>query len=286
MINSDFRFPLFDNILFGGMHPNIASNRIDAFLFDEEQRIEVQAVADKGAYSLVFFKPLNDKCRFYYQRLIAETYWYCNELLEEIGAQSDTEVRAYWRLTLLDRHLKTLLIKTGEEMREHNYPDYDFIAPPKDVDNEKLANSYVFHLLKVCLAKAYLEFQNTLGATPGKQMDEATLYTALVGEMPPVKCFIKKRPAIAGVQSKKPDQFTTEFKPETKAESSTGAVVEKILSIKELSGMKLGDERTIRRWIEKGEIKGFKLGKKWFVTETELNHYLEKSKAKTKKTEI
>ena len=85
---------------------------------------------------------------------------------------------------------------------------------------------------------------------------------------------------------KKPDQLTTEFKPETKAESSTGAVIEKILSIKELSRMKIGDERTIRRWIEKGEIKGFKLGKKWFVTEPELNLYLEKSKAKTKKTEI
>ena len=206
---------------------------------------------------------------------------YCNDLREDFSTLSDSDIRAYWRLTLLDRHLKTALIKTGEVLREYKLSTADFLAPAPDTDIEKISNSYIFHLLKVCLAKAYLEVQSILEPRPAKQVDETYLYTGFTGEIPPVKTWLRKRnfnEAINQSPRPKPVKKKTELVPETKSP----AVTEKIYTLLDLTERKLGSPRTLRRKLEKGELKGFKNGNIWLIEERELNRYIADLKAKTK----
>jgi len=279
MINSEYRFPLYDSIMHGSMHPFLASNNCDAFLLGEVQHVSVPPVTDKGIYILSFQKPQNLKCRFYYDRICSETLWYCNNLIEILSNETDQDIKAYWRLTLLDRHLKTALIKTGEILHENDFTTADYISPLHGIDCEKLSNSYIFHLLKVCLAKAYLEVQNVLGATPGKQMDETTLYTGFVLEIPPTKSYLKKRSTqIADVNTYEMQENADNKKTEPTDILNIDSANEKKYTIKDLTEMGFGNERTIRRWLERGEMHGNKTGKIWKIGENQLTRFKEEIK--------
>lgn len=280
MIISEFRFPLFDKIMTGSMNPFNSSNSFRAFLFSEERFITPDRVSDKGVYTLIFPKPPNRKCSFYYERFVNETVDYCNELCYEIRKQSDPDIIAYLRLKILQEHLKTCLIKTGEVLQEHQLLIADFMTPPQGVDFEKLSNSYIFHLLKVCIAKAYLEVQRVLGLLPGDFMDEAALYSGYAGEMLPVKCFLKRN--ITKLKNKNFDAINSDNKHGLTTEKVTktemNKTVEKSYKIKDLEKILHANSRTIRHWMKNGKIKGEKTGKIWYVTETNLNKYLQNNK--------
>ena len=281
MLSSEYRFPLFDNILYGSMSPFSPSNSCEAFLLEEEPRVRVGAATDNGIYNLSFRKPLNQKCLFYFNRLMNETVLYCNGVLEELSGLSDPDVRAFWQLALLERHLKTLLIKTGEVLREHNFTTADFMMPAPVTDTEKLSNSYIFHLLKVCLAKAYLEVQSILEPTSAKHVDETYLYTAFTCETPPVRTWLtRKKISDAAKQQPQPKRVEkkTKIVPETKSPAVTG----KIYTLLDLTERKLGSPRTLRRKLATGELKGFKNGNIWLIEESELDRYIADLKVKTK----
>lgn len=281
MLSSKYRFPLFDDLLYGALSPFSSSNSCEAFLLEEEPHLRVEMEADAGIYALTYPKPLNLKCSFYYNRLPGETVSYCNDLREHFTTLTDPDIRAYLKLTILDRHLKTALIKTGELLREYKLSTADFLAPAPGADIEKISNSYIFHLLKICLAKAYLEVQSILEPRPAKQVDETYLYTALTGEIPPVKIWLRKRKFNKpGNLPSPPKQAKkkTELAPEEKSPT----VTEKTYTLSEISEMGYGSERTLRRRLADKEINGFKNGSKWLVEKIELDRYIAYLKAKTK----
>ena len=117
MLSSKYRFPLFDDLLYGALSPFSSSNSCEAFLLEEEPHLRVEMEADAGIYALTYPKPLNLKCSFYYHRLPGETVSYCNDLREHFTTLTDPDIRAYLKLTILDRHLKTALIKIITEIR-------------------------------------------------------------------------------------------------------------------------------------------------------------------------
>ncbi len=280
MIASDYRFPLYDEILYGSMTPFSPTNSFESFLLNDTPRVNMQAVPDNGIFTLFYPKPPNLKCSFYYFRLIYETRTYCNDLLDEFQSVSDPDIRAYWRTTLLDRHLKTALIKTGEILREHKLTMADFTAPTPDTPVEKLSDSYIFHLLKVCLAKAYLEFQQYLEPSAARQLNETYLYSGFAGETPPVKSCLTKK-TTDRTDNPRPTINPQEKKPETKAEKISPALNEKTYTLTDLTSMKLGSARTLRRKLVKGELKGYKNGKTWLIEESELKRYVAELKTKT-----
>ena len=250
MLSSEYRFPLFDNIVYGSMSPFSTSNSFEAFLLEEEPHVRVKAEADNGIFVLSYPKPLNLKCSFYYHRIIRETVSYCNDLRKDFSTLSDSDIRAYRRLTLLDRHLKTALIKTGEVLREYQLSTADFLAPTPGADAEKLSNSYIFHLLKICLAKAYLEVQSILEHRPAKHVDETYLYTAFTGETPPVKIWLRKR-ILNEVINKPPQPKRVEKKTRIVPETKSPAVTGKAYALREISELGYGSERTLRRKLDK-----------------------------------
>ena len=132
-------------------------NSYSAYLNDENYSIGLNSITDEGRLGFTFYKPANFKCRLYYHKLVQETFLYCNDILLCLEAEQDIDTRAYSRLTLLDKHLKTCLLRLGEIMHSNNLYSKHFLQPTQDTNPELLSNSYVFHLLKVCVAKAYTE---------------------------------------------------------------------------------------------------------------------------------
>ncbi|HEY5591068.1 MAG TPA: hypothetical protein VIK55_08620 [Paludibacter sp.] len=289
MINSEFRFPLFDSLLYGSLNPFLPANHYETFIDDPHRGINPESISDPGVYAFTFYLPTNFKCTFYYHKLIQETFWYCHDVLEMLDAEQDMDSRAYLRLSLLDKHLKTCLIKTGEIIRTNDFTISTFINPTPDSNFETISNAYIFQLLKVCLAKAYLEVQEALKDVVFQALTEAMLYTAVVGELPPVKCYLKKlAEKNKNITSKdksvyeKPQTASEVFK-ESNPEiiPSTSTVDTKFHTVKDLVAMKIGSERTIRRMIENLELNAVKGKKGWLVTEIELQRYLGNLKMNT-----
>jgi hypothetical protein len=286
-MNFDYRFPLFENILYGSLSPFLGENNFTADFDEQYFSIGSDSIIDKGIYRFTFYKPTNFKCRFYYHKLVQETFLYCNDIVEYLEEVQDSDSQAYLRLKILDRHLKTCLIKIGETLQTNNLSPTNFLQPTQDTDQELFSNSYIFHLLKVCVAKAYLEVQFALSNVVVNPLSEAMLYTAVVCEMPPVRCYLKqlvkdklkqKAKVNDEKQSSKPD---SEVAIDSNSEMNLSKVDTKLHSVKDLIALKIGSDRTIRRLLEKKELIGIKQKNGWRIEDVELQRYLKNLKSKT-----
>jgi len=283
MIDFDFRFPLFDSIMVGSLSPFLPENNYSTYLNEENFTIGLDSIVDEGRLGFTFYKPTNFKCKFYYHKLVQETFFYCNEILHFLEEEQDADSRNYLRLTLLDKHLKTCLLRLGEQMQTNNLQSAHFLNPTQDTPPELLSNSYVFQLLKVCVAKAYLEIQLALSDVIQSPLTEAMLYTAMVGELPPVKCFLKQMPTVLVKKQplKSKEIAPTEDRitePLVSTQSETGQattfVDTKLHTIKDLVTLKIGSERTIRRLLQNKELIGIKQRNGWRIEDKELQRYL------------
>lgn len=288
MIDFDYRFPLFDSIMAGSLSPFLPENNYSAFLNEENYRIGLDSIPDEGRTGFSFYKPANFKCRYYYHKLVQETFLYCNEMLRFLQEEQDTDTRAYLRLTLLDKHLKTCLLRLGELIRSNNLQSTHFLHPTQDTPPELLSNSYVFQLLKVCVAKAYLEFQLAFSDQIHSPLTEAMLYMALVGELAPVNCYLKQMPTAPAEKQPLKEKTTTPVveniaeRPLT-SQTETGhakpSVDTKLHTVKDLIALKIGSDRTIRRLLEKKELIGIKQKNGWRIEDVELQRYLSNLKS-------
>ena len=73
-MNFDYRFPLFESILYGSLSPFLPANNFKADFEEHVPRIGFDSIADEGNYGFTFYKPTNFKCRFYYHKLVQETF--------------------------------------------------------------------------------------------------------------------------------------------------------------------------------------------------------------------
>lgn len=291
MVGFEYRFPLFDNLLVGSLNPFLPQNGYRVFADEMQVGVGLTSVPDNGRYGFRFYKPTNFKCSYYYHKLVPETFLYCNELLAYLADETDTDTRAYLRLTLLDKHLKTCLLRIGELIQTNRLQTNSFLKPTADADPDLLSNSYIVHLLKLCVAKAYLEIQYALLDVVVNPLPESMLYTALVGEISPVNCLLNsivlqrtemplKTPQNAPVNLTAPIAST--IKPADTTQSPTMVVDTKLHTIKDLIELKLGSDKAIRRLLEKGVLRGFKQGRTWRIEDAELQRYLIQLKTSTR----
>lgn len=184
----DYYFPLFEDVLNGKLNPLLPDNADgNGYMLRLQEQVVAQA-SDKGIYRLRFQKPFNLKTRYYQQKILSETFLYIEELLEFLNAETNRQIRTYLRDQILDKHLSTCLIRLGEKLRAEKLFTLVTDKPDAGTTADDLSNAYVFQLLKVCVAKAYLEVQQVLADVIAHRQSEEWLYTSLVGEMPPVKC--------------------------------------------------------------------------------------------------
>jgi len=277
-MNLDYRFPLFDTLLHGRLNPLMSGNELDG---DYEIRLQQQIVAttaDPGVYELKFIPSLNVKCLYYRRLLISETFLYCEELLTILQEEEDERIRAFLLDAILNKHLTTCLKKVGERIRQNGFHIAQLIHPAPEADIEFLSNVYVFHLLKICIAKAYLEIQESLSDVVVIRQSEAMLYSSYLSEIPPVNTFLIKR---SGNNPVKPPhnypapelEKQTVSQPAKNPDDAAGKVIE-FLTIKEVSDILRVDERTVRRRIKNGDITAFKSGGKHLIDKNLFEKYL------------
>jgi excisionase family DNA binding protein len=58
-------------------------------------------------------------------------------------------------------------------------------------------------------------------------------------------------------------------------------VPDKLLNVKQVQDFLGLSERTIFRLIKSGDLKGFKVGREWRFTESDINTYIEKQRQKS-----
>ena len=274
----DYRFPLFDDILLGGLNPLLPENHAST---DFKQRMEEQILEpakDAGSYRISFLKATHPKEEFYRRKLLSETLLYCNELTDELEAEKQPEIRAYYRDKILDRHLTTCLKRLGEFITSGELTLKKLKAPNENVTPDTLANIFILHFLKVCVAKAYLEVQRCLSDTVTVFLTETMLYTDYLYEIPPVHTFLtyvpeSARPEFQSIRTLHPSEPASVHK--EKETASVGFHENDFMLVSEVAKILKKDERTIRRRLKAGKIKGRKDGSTWLIDRKAFNESLQ-----------
>ena len=272
-----YQFPLFNAFLRGNLSPFNAENQSDTNFKLRLQEQLIASATDEGLYALRFPKPLHPKQEFYRRALLSETYAYCNELRTELTAETNPDIRAYYREVILDRHLTTCLQQLGELIAAKKLTYQMVINPTADLTQEDGINAWCMHLLKVCLAKAYLEIQEALADVVMYTMSETELYSTYLKELKPI-ALLNKRSSTP--EATKPTKSYTE-KPLTDMLVASPAVTPApvttmaYLTTKEVAEILKVTTKTITRNLEKGEFIGRKIGGQWRIEKQWFENYMQ-----------
>jgi len=274
----NYQFPLFDSFLRGSLSPFGKENHADN---NFKQRLQEQitiSATDEGNFQLQFVKPNHPKQEYYRRALLSETFNYCNEMLTELTAETSHNIRAYYRETILDRHLTTCLQQLGELINAKKLTYQQLIQPTDNLTVEDVTNAYCLHILKVCLAKAYLEIQDALADTVIYRLDEAELYSTYLHELAPIHTFLRKNMAKAPAST--PATTPTrnyEEKPLVESKVAAPSLENNIevLTTKEAAAILKVSVKTIIRKLESNEIKGSKLGRQWRIDKEWFENYIQ-----------
>jgi excisionase family DNA binding protein len=275
-----YQFPLFTAFLRGNMSPLKPENAADSNYKLRLQEQLTASASDEGLHALRFLKPLHPKQEYYRRALLSETFAYCNELRTKLLAETNPDIRAYYREVILDRHLTTCLQQLGEETVARRLTYEKVVNPDVDVSQEESINAWCFQLMKVCLAKAYLEVQDVLADVVVYAMTEKELYSTYLQELKPIITFLQKRDAVP--EKAKPTQPYTE-KPvvNTMVASPAEALAMDYLTTKEVAAILKSDTRTITRKLESKKLKGVKEGGKWLIEKHWFEQYIQSLNPKT-----
>jgi excisionase family DNA binding protein len=287
----DIYFPLFEEVMHGGLNPELPKN---AEGYPYVRRVQEQVVAGikpVGMFSLHYAEPINQKCLFYKRLLLSETHGYCEDVLAYLSDEKDERIRSYYRDQILDKHLTTCLMRLGEKMEAANYRFDELIHHAADADQDRLSNIYIFHLLKACLAKAYLEVQESLSDVVRWKLSEEMLYTTLVREKIPVQTFLRKKGQPVAVQDQHKRDMASKnnaakgHKEEMATQPVTHDAVRneevQFLDVKQVCALLHKTENTVYRRIQKGEIKAIKEGKTYLIEKQAFEKYLDSLRIKS-----
>lgn len=297
---TDNSFPLFESIMHGSLDPlapaMAASSNYEQRILDQI----VDAEKDNGIYSISFVAGRHLKEKYYRRLVLAETIAYCNEWLATFAAEDNSNILAYYRDSILDKHLKACMMRLHEKMLAANLQHSQWLthSPNDDVDTETRCNAYVLHLLKVCLAKVYLDFQQALLPVVKLKLNEAELYCNYFGEPAACKTWISLKanhpanklstePQTAANNNKLQTTMPKAYAPSTDnacvAASPMAETLSTALQVQEDLYLKVSDVcritglsvRTIRSYLNDGKLKGAQLnGKVWLIKQSDLNEFI------------
>ncbi len=282
----DIYFPLFEEVMHGVLNPELPENSEGYHYVRRVQEQVVAGIKPVGMFSLHYAEPINQKCLFYKRLLLSETHGYCEDALTYLSSEKDERIRSYYRDQILDKHLTTCLMRLGEKMEAANYRFDELVHHAADADQDRLSNIYIFHLLKACLAKAYLEVQELLSSVVRWKLTEEMLYTTFVREKIPVQTFLRKREQPVTVQDQNKSNIASKdyAAKGNKAEMATQPVKaqdavrnEKVefLDVKQVCLLLHKTENTVYRRIQNGEIKAIKEGKTYLIEKQTFEKYLD-----------
>lgn len=280
----NYYFPLFDDFMHGRMNPELPENEAGHRFSVRLQQQIVSELKGVGEFAFQFPAPINEKCAYYQRLLLGETYGYVADVRAYLGTETDGRVRSYWRDQILDKHLTSCLLRIAEKMRAENYRMEEFTRPTADCNVDRLSNVYIFHLLKVCLAKAYLEVQELLTDVVIFSRSEQLIYSSYLEELPPVSCYLKrikkparKLPSPEAQQANgacKEDKLGSTLNANDVSTTTQAGVTELYYTMKELVALLGKSDRTISRKISEGEIPSLLVGRNKMFSKVWVTEYL------------
>lgn len=266
----DIYFPLFEELLDGRLAPYREENADGLSYARKLQKMRFTPVRYEEAYRLDYPKPMNAKCTYYRQLLTMETSGYCADVKAGLAKEQSKHVLHYRRKQLLDDHLTTCLMRLGHLMREKGY--FEEAAG----DSEFQSNAYVYHLLKICLVKAYLEIQEALQQVVERKLNEKLLRTSIVQEPFPFDHYLTRQDRLMA-------QGNESLVPGAMDATAVGVQSAPYYTMKQVCELLQVSDSTVTRRVEQGVIVARKEGKRYLFEKSVFDRYLQNLPAKKSK---
>jgi hypothetical protein len=197
---------ILDDILYKGLQPWLPENNPDEKFAPMLSEIKAFEPKIQMKYEVDFFRPFNNKTKYYQKLIFREMNKYCDHVISLIADDSNHQVKKYWLNDTLEKKLKTRLKEIGKLINERHL-DISYIDPSKstfDMDANHKTDTYIIQLLKTCLIKIYLEIQNTFLIFREDVMVIEDFYTQLLFEPIPSNSFLKETLPILIIEPVKP----------------------------------------------------------------------------------
>ncbi|HAZ03026.1 MAG: hypothetical protein A2W90_18385 [Bacteroidetes bacterium GWF2_42_66] len=195
---------LFDEILYRNLAPWLEENKPDEKFTALTTEIESVKPEFQPLHEIDFYRPFNDKTRFYQKLIVNESITYCNKVYRLIKENKNIKLHKYWKNNLLDKKLPTRLKDIGRIIREKSYW-IDYINPRKtsfDIDADHKTETYILQLLKIALIRVYLEIQSFFSfISKDDILIEDDFYTRFLNEPIPETSFLKEAPKIIDLKT-------------------------------------------------------------------------------------
>jgi len=185
---------ILDNILYKGLQPWLPENNPDEKFASMLSGIKAFEPKIKMKYEVDFFRPFNNKTKYYQKLIFREMNKYCDLVISLIADDSNHQVKKYWLNDTLEKKLKTRLKEIGKLLKERHL-EISYIDPSKstfDMDANHKTDTYIIQLLKTCLIKIYLEIQGAFLIFREDVMVIEDFYTQLLFEPIPTNSFLKE----------------------------------------------------------------------------------------------
>jgi len=197
---------ILDDILYKGLQPWLPENNPDEKFAPMLSEIKAFEPKIKMKYEVDFFRPFNNKTKYYQKLIFREINKYCDLVISLIADDSNHQVKKYWLNDTLEKKLKTRLKEIGKLLKERHL-DISYIDPSKstfDMDANHKTDTYIIQLLKTCLIKIYLEIQDAYLNFREDVMVIEDFYTQLLFEPIPTNSFLKEALPIITIEPVKP----------------------------------------------------------------------------------
>lgn len=219
-MNNDLN--LIDKIIYGDLMPWLDENKPDAKFTALIGEVKTISPVYSPKLEIDFYRPFNQKTKYYNKLILNETVAYCNKINKLIQEDDNSKLQKYWQNDTLNKKLPSRLKDLGKLIKDKQF-DLDYIDPRRssfDLDADHKTEAYIIQLLKQALIHIYLEIQNFFPfLSEDDKLINEDFYTQFLFEPIPEKKFIEDAQPIIEISVQVPQKEKQPPQPKKKYES-------------------------------------------------------------------
>lgn len=213
---------LIDKIIYGDLMPWLDENKPDTKFTALISEIKTITPEYTPTFELNFYRPFNQKTKYYNRLISDEVVIYCNKINRLIKEDNNKKIQKYWQNDTLNKKLPSRLKDVGKLIKDKQL-DLEYINPRKssfDLDSDHKTDIYIIQVLKLSLIKTYLEVQNFFPflSDEDKLINE-DFYSQFLFEPLPEKKFIKEAQSTIEIPTQTSQKEIQQPQPRKKYES-------------------------------------------------------------------
>lgn len=213
---------LIDRIIYGDLMPWLNENKPDARFTAVINEIKTIIPEYVPKFEMDFYRPFNQKTKYYNKFILNEIVAYCNKINKLIQEDDNSKLHKYWQNDTLNKKLPSRLKDLGKLIKDKQF-ELDYINPRRssfDLDADHKTEAYIIQLLKQALIHIYLEIQNFFQfLSEDDKLINEDFYTQFLFEPIPEKTFIKEVQPVIDITVQEPKKIKQSPEPGKKYES-------------------------------------------------------------------